>query len=85
MVKNGFFWTVITIFIFLFLLWLNYSVNFEYIKLRENPSFNTNVVCGDFLTQEDAQDFFIKNGGPKIDKYKLDKDKDGIVCESLPK
>ncbi|MEK7551700.1 MAG: hypothetical protein AAB532_03820 [Patescibacteria group bacterium] len=85
MVKNGFLWTVITISIFMFLLLLNYSVDFEYIQLRENPSFNTKVLCSDFLTQEDAQDFFIKNGGPRLDKYKLDKDKDGIVCESLPK
>ncbi len=39
--------------------------------------------CKDFLTHAEAQAFFIKNGGPKHDPHRLDKDKDGIACEAL--
>lgn len=86
MVKNGYFWSIITICIFTFLLWLNYSAYPEYIKIRKYPNtdLNTAVTCKSFITQKDAQDFFIKNGGIKTDKYNLDGDKDGKVCESLP-
>ncbi|MEK7186036.1 MAG: thermonuclease family protein [Patescibacteria group bacterium] len=40
--------------------------------------------CKDFATQREAQDFFIENGEPGIDPHKLDSDRDGVVCESLP-
>ena len=40
--------------------------------------------CSDFKTQNEAQDFFISQGGPSSDPHKLDADKDGIVCESRP-
>ncbi len=40
--------------------------------------------CGDFTTQAEAQGFFISCGGPTSDPHKLDGDKDGSVCESLP-
>ncbi len=38
--------------------------------------------CDDFTTQSDAQKFFAK---VKDDLYRLDGDKDGSACESLPK
>uniref|UniRef100_A0A7V3JB08 Excalibur calcium-binding domain-containing protein n=1 Tax=candidate division CPR3 bacterium TaxID=2268181 RepID=A0A7V3JB08_UNCC3 len=41
--------------------------------------------CDDFATQEEAQAFFEKVGGTKKDINRLDGDKDGIACESLPK
>ncbi|OGH37400.1 MAG: hypothetical protein A3B44_01975 [Candidatus Levybacteria bacterium RIFCSPLOWO2_01_FULL_38_21] len=40
--------------------------------------------CKDFATQKEAQDFFISHGGPASDSHKLDQDKDGVACESLP-
>ena len=40
--------------------------------------------CSDFKTQKEAQEFFIANGGPASDPHKLDQDKDGVACESLP-
>lgn len=41
--------------------------------------------CGDFDTQQQAQDFFEAAGGPAKDPHRLDgRDGDGIVCESLP-
>lgn len=40
--------------------------------------------CSDFKTQKEAQDFFISQGGPASDPHKLDQDKDGVACESLP-
>ncbi len=41
--------------------------------------------CDDFSTQPEAQAFFIKVGGRGNDLYRLDGDKDGVACESLPK
>ena len=40
--------------------------------------------CSDFKTQKEAQEFFISQGGPQSDPHKLDQDKDGVACESLP-
>jgi len=41
--------------------------------------------CDDFDTQEEAQIFFEKVGGVGNDVNRLDGDKDGEACESLPK
>ncbi len=40
--------------------------------------------CSDFSTQRDAQEFYVKAGGPARDPHRLDGDSDGEVCESLP-
>ena len=40
--------------------------------------------CDDFETQPEAQIFFEKVGGLGNDINRLDGDKDGIACESLP-
>ena len=40
--------------------------------------------CDDFSTQPEAQSFFTKVGGTGNDLYRLDGDKDGTACESLP-
>lgn len=40
--------------------------------------------CSNFEYQEDAQDLFEKCGGLENDVNGLDRDKDGVVCESLP-
>lgn len=37
--------------------------------------------CPDFATQEEAQDFFLAEGGPEEDPHNLDADDDGIACE----
>lgn len=37
--------------------------------------------CKDFATQEEAQAFFLSQGGPASDPHRLDKDGDGIACE----
>lgn len=43
--------------------------------------------CADFKTQPEAQSVYdrCKTLGKNMDVYHLDGDKDGIVCESLPK
>jgi len=41
--------------------------------------------CDDFSTQVEAQRFFEKVGGVGNDVNRLDGDKDGEACESLPK
>lgn len=38
--------------------------------------------CGDFSSQAEAQTFFTANGGPAIDRHRLDADNDGIACET---
>ena len=40
--------------------------------------------CDDFATQPQAQRFFEKVGGIGNDVNRLDGDKDGVACESLP-
>ena len=39
--------------------------------------------CGDFLTFDEAWEFFIAAGGPENDPHLLDMDRDGIPCETL--
>lgn len=41
--------------------------------------------CDDFSTQPEAQAFFLKVGGVGNDVNRLDGNKDGEACESLPK
>lgn len=41
--------------------------------------------CVDFSTKAEAQVFFTNAGGPSEDTNRLDGDKDGEACESLPK
>ena len=38
--------------------------------------------CTDFSSHEEAQRFFLANGGPSMDPHKLDRDNDGLACES---
>lgn len=40
--------------------------------------------CGDFDTHDQAQNFFIAAGGPQEDPHRLDREGDGLACESLP-
>lgn len=44
------------------------------------PDYN----CSDFDTWQEAQDFFLSEGGPEEDPHNLDRNSDGVVCESLP-
>ncbi len=41
--------------------------------------------CSDFSTQPEAQAFYDKAGGVTKDTNRLDGNKDGVPCESLPK
>lgn len=41
--------------------------------------------CDDFASNPEAQNFFVKVGGTGNDLNRLDGDKDGNACESLPK
>lgn len=40
--------------------------------------------CSDFTTWVQAQAFYIAAGGPEADPHRLDRDRDGIACQSLP-
>lgn len=50
-------------------------------KGKEADEYN----CDDFSTQPEAQKFFEKVGGVGNDVNRLDGNKDGDACESLPK
>lgn len=39
--------------------------------------------CADFSSQDEAQEVFEDAGGPDDDPYNLDRDGDGIACETL--
>jgi micrococcal nuclease len=49
-----------------------------------NDPFGTDRDCGDFRTHAEAQAFFIAAGGPGSDRHRLDADRDGIACQTLP-
>lgn len=56
-------------------------------KAADTPTFDVNGPdrdCGDFATQKEAQIFFEAAGGPDQDPHRLDRDGDGIACDSLP-
>jgi micrococcal nuclease len=50
---------------------------------RYDP-FGPDRDCGDFRTHAEAQAFFVAAGGPGSDRHRLDADRDGIACETLP-
>ena len=39
--------------------------------------------CYDFNSQEEAQEFYEEEGGPRTDPHNLDSDGDGVACEGL--
>ena len=49
----------------------------------ETPAF-VDRNCSDFTTWKDAQDFYLSQGGPESDPHRLDRNGDGVACESLP-
>ena len=40
--------------------------------------------CGDFISWQHAQDFFLAEGGPDDDPHRIDGNGNGVACESLP-
>jgi hypothetical protein len=52
----------------------------------DNPYTATDIDhdCPDFATQEDAQLFYIANGGSEDDPHDLDRDGDGMACDWNP-
>ncbi|QST00403.1 thermonuclease family protein [Pontibacillus sp. ALD_SL1] len=55
-------------------------------KEYEGPydPFGEDKNCSDFDTHEEAQSFFEAAGGPEEDPHGLDRDGNGVACESLP-
>ena len=46
--------------------------------------FGSDRNCGDFDTWVGGQEFYEAAGGRQLDRHRLDRDRDGIACESLP-
>lgn len=74
---------ILTASLFSLLLFLNFKLKNDYVAITD-PTINLKnpkvIRCKNFLTQTDAQNFFLTHAG----LTNLDKDSDGIVCESLP-
>ena len=56
----------------------------EKIYFRNFNSSNSGLGCKKFSNKNDAQIFFLENGGPKNDFHKMDVDGDGFACEWDP-
>lgn len=52
-------------------------------ELRFDPA-GPDRNCSDFTTHAEAQAFYEAAGGPGSDPHKLDSDRDGVACETLP-
>ena len=52
--------------------------------LVASPAYAADQDCGDFGSQQEAQTFFLNQGGPQQDPHQLDADGDGIACEGNP-
>ena len=64
------------------IVFIGYSI-FKNSKSSYNAKYR-DYNCSDFTTQKEAQVFFESEGGPKEDYHNLDRDSDGVACESLP-
>lgn len=53
--------------------------------LASNAKYTDEYNCDDFKSQPEAQNFFDKAGGVSADTNRLDGDKNGVACQSLPK
>lgn len=52
--------------------------------VESGGKFTDEYNCDDFATQEEAQRFFKKSGGPSDDVNGLDGDNNGVACQALP-
>lgn len=52
---------------------------------KPQPNLSGDRDCGDFSTHAEAQAYFeAKGGSPSNNVDRLDRDRDGIACETLP-
>jgi len=56
----------------------------EVAEAKAGAKYTDEYNCDDFATRAEAQNFFTKAGGLRADTNRLDGDKDGEACESLP-
>ena len=56
----------------------------EKIYYRSFLGTNANTGCKKFTNKNEAQIFFLQNGGPKNDFHNIDVDGDGFACEWDP-
>ena len=48
------------------------------------PRRPARINCSDFARCAEAQAFYEAAGGPNADPHRLDRDRDGVACQSLP-
>ena len=53
--------------------------------VTEGGKYTDEYNCADFITQVEAQTFFVKAGGKSKDTNRLDGNSDGVACQDLPK
>ncbi len=56
----------------------------EKLYYRSFLGIDTNTGCKKFSNKNEAQIFFLQNGGPKYDFHNIDVDGDGFACEWDP-
>ena len=59
----------------------SFTAQYPSLTLTTNPNVDKN--CGDFFDQDDAQKYYIAQGGPSSDPDELDLDNDGEACENF--
>jgi len=79
-------WTIVIVLIL--------GIIIGYIFLRDTGSGSSGIFvadcgsdsynCDDFITQDEAQRVFDACGGVDNDVHQLDRDGNGVACESLP-
>lgn len=60
------------------------TINTSNSNIYGSPSYyDEDMDCSDFDTHDEAQEFFEEND-PDYDPHRLDRDGDGVACETLP-
>ena len=50
----------------------------------QTPADAADMNCSDFASWQEAQEFYLAEGGPNSDPHGLDANDDGVACQSLP-
>lgn len=60
------------------------AVTTEFSQFNGNDPNGPDCDCDNFRTHSQAQAFYEAAGGPQSDRHDLDRDRDGLACETLP-
>ena len=75
--------TIVALVIIGFVLLINDAPSEDYQRNDPYSERYDEYDCSDFTYQWEAQEVFEEAGGPEEDYYNLDRNGDGVACESL--